>query len=508
MRFGLNSGPVIAGVLRGDRSRFQLFGDTVNTAACMENTGTANKVHVSQSTADLLVSAGKQHWVTRRKETVNAKGKGMIQTFWVERECFDASRGGAESSDSSSDDDEEALLAEKMARLEAWNVEVLGRLLADVMANRDVITPRRRNYTCHKFTTADSSILDEVSDWIDFSSTPSGPTWVVDSTNALPAAVATQLRSFVQSCVSLYQKHPYHNFEHACHVAMTLVKSIGRIASPGEGESADSASGCVRGCDPVAKFALVFSALVHNIGHPGVINSQLVSENSILAKAYEGRSVAEQNSIDVAWELLNHDSLGDLRMAICATQGEIRRFRQLVVNFVMATDPLDKVAREARDGRWALAFNEQAAGATIGEVAKSRRCTLLGEHLMQAANIAHTMQHWHIYRKWSERFFEELYIAYQSGRGDANPLGVPSNVNPADYWYADELAFLENCAIPLATKLRDSRMFGASSEELLNYAKRNRDEWKLKGQEVVASMTNRFSSRRKKMNPLDNLYDE
>ena len=102
LRVGIHSGPVTAGVLRGDRVRFQLFGDTVNTASRVESTGEPGRIHVSQETAGLLANSGKAEWLEKRADKVFAKGKGEIQTYWVRRKA--APEGTTASCGSESDE--------------------------------------------------------------------------------------------------------------------------------------------------------------------------------------------------------------------------------------------------------------------------------------------------------------------------------------------------------------------------------------------------------------------
>jgi hypothetical protein len=78
----------------------------------------------------------------------------------------------------------------------------------------------------------------------------------------------------------------------------------------------------------------------------GVPTSQLVKEDTPLARKYKNRSVAEQNLVDLACNILVDSRYDDLREVICPTEAEVQRLRQLVVrNSVMATDTMDNGLR-------------------------------------------------------------------------------------------------------------------------------------------------------------------
>ena len=49
----------------------------------MESNGEKGRIQASKSTADALLADGKSSWLTAREDKIEAKGKGLLQTYWV-----------------------------------------------------------------------------------------------------------------------------------------------------------------------------------------------------------------------------------------------------------------------------------------------------------------------------------------------------------------------------------------------------------------------------------------
>eukprot|EP00980_Cylindrotheca_fusiformis_P005498 scaffold1170_cov122-Cylindrotheca_fusiformis.AAC.6 len=494
------SGQVTAGVLRGERSRFQLFGDTMNTAARMESTSERNCIQVSQVTADLLVASGLSAWVVPRKGTIFVKGKGEMQTYWLNTKAAQVSRPSKlrnelpvvsetlpDIGDSSSEQDDGIEAMTKGERLVEYNVEVLTSLLQQVIASQNGIASRNDTSLLEVEATIGTgeTVLEEFVPIIPLKRFDAGDLSKRHEASSIDIGedARNQLRNFLTNVASMYRENPFHNFEHASHVTASVKKLLTRIVNVDDGNGLCTPSDSVNlvdmaghsygiTSDPLAQFSVVFSAIIHDMDHPGVPNAQLVKENTRSAQIFK-KSVAEQNSVELAWSMLMGSEYAALRACIYNTEEELRRFRQLVVNTVMATDIVDKELQALRKARWETAFSD-----TVIQDESSDDCkaTIVIEHLIQASDVAHTMQHWHIYKSWNEKFFMECYGAYKAGRADSDP---------STNWYKGEIGFFDFYVIPLAKKLDSCGVFGVSSYEYLSYAISNRAEWTREGEKLV-----------------------
>ena len=79
LRIGINSGPVVAGVIGRKRFLYDLWGDAVNIASRMESHGTPGRIQISRSTYELIA----EEFECEPRGSVSVKGKGEMDTWYL-----------------------------------------------------------------------------------------------------------------------------------------------------------------------------------------------------------------------------------------------------------------------------------------------------------------------------------------------------------------------------------------------------------------------------------------
>ena len=230
----------------------------------MESNGAPNRIHISKETADLLLQAGKHSWVRAREDKIVAKGKGELQTYWLETKKPSESRkkssqaeqapsSGGDGSENNEEmvDNDPALIksgtsvasgaaADKISRLVKWNTELLAQSLQKIIARRidtgvrpaDEDTMLYLEEKSRRSAQNGNLVLDEVVEIIDLpqktlalapGEEPTDPDLV-----ELKPEVVAQLHDYVRTIAAMYRTNPFHNFEHASHVTMSTSKLMAR----------------------------------------------------------------------------------------------------------------------------------------------------------------------------------------------------------------------------------------------------------------------------------------
>ena len=79
IRIGIHSGDVVAGIVGVKKFAYDIWGDTVNTAARMEQNSESNKINISQTTYELV----KDKFACQYRGEIEAKNKGMMNMYYI-----------------------------------------------------------------------------------------------------------------------------------------------------------------------------------------------------------------------------------------------------------------------------------------------------------------------------------------------------------------------------------------------------------------------------------------
>lgn len=260
-----------------------------------------------------------------------------------------------------------------------------------------------------------------------------------------------KISNFLLSVEAGYLANPYHNHTHATDVLLA-------------GNYLVRATGLEKYLTPKELLAILVACIVHDLGHPGLNNTFLVTTTNKLAILHNDRSVLENHHCVQAFKLLQNSENDFVEFL---TQVDRQEIRKLVIELVLATDMANHVdiMNQFANRR------KTAEGLDLG----SKEDRLLAMKLViKCADISNPARPPHIYHKWVDCVMEEFF--QQGDREKQLSLPLSSFMDrETTHIPKCQIGFIQYICLPTFTALTEQ--FPSASQPL-TYLQANMAEWK------------------------------
>ena len=189
------------------------------------------------------------------------------------------------------------------------------------------------------------------------------------------------LTNFISDVCQNYKQNHFHNFQHAVNILHMTYMLLDK-------------TNIIHKLNPHIVFAILISALSHDVDHPGNTNSYEINSMSKYSILYNDISVLENHHCTLTFQLLEKSGLSK-----CINQNQFREFRKTIIACILGTD----MTKHNECINKFIAFDFEKTEYSFDDQ------VFIGSSFVHFADLSNPLKNFDISFEWSKRISREFY---------------------------------------------------------------------------------------------------